>query len=281
MNDKLSREGVIEANRYVHSSIVEEYNNSPHFNPENKARVSSILDDLVDEMALNGREPNQIIDFCCGTGFIVDLVKNSFARVVGVDVTQEMLDKVDISSGNIELFNCAAENTPFDDNSFDMATAYSCLDHLLNYEEFFAEAYRVLKPGGILYIDLNPNRAFWHMLKTVQHMPELHENLSREIYNTLNNDERNSKKYNIDIDRLVMAEPIKNHQFGFDDDEVRAVAKKIGFSKFKASYHWFLNEGIVLHEQSEDHASTINSYFQSILPASKSLFKYLGFVLTK
>lgn len=281
MKDKLSRDAVIEANQYVHSSIVDEYDESPHFRPENKQRVSENIDDIIATLAEQGHQPDKLIDFCCGTGFIIDLVKDKFRDVVGVDVTQEMLDKVNLDSGNIELFNCPAEQVPFEDNSFDMATAYSCLDHLLDCKAFLAEAYRVLKPGGMLYIDLNPNRLFWNMLVSMQGQADMSDNLKREIYNTLSNDERNSKKYNIDIDRLVMAEPIKNHDYGFDADEVKVIAESVGFSHFEASYHWFLNEGIVMHQQSAEQALGVNNYLQSIMPASKSMYKYLGFTLRK
>ena len=172
---------------------------------------------------------------------------------------------------------------PFEDNTFDMATAYSCLDHLINYDDFFAEAYRVLKPGGILYVDLNPNRFFWQALENASQTDSAaySQQLQTEIFNTLSNDKRNSSKYGIDIDQLVMAEPTKNYSHGFDAQEIGELATKIGFSKFEAQYHWFLTEGVVLHQQSAQDAKVINDYLQTLLPVTKDLFKYVGFILEK
>ncbi len=56
----------------------------------------------------------------CGTGFIINLSKDLFDELHEVDVTQAMLDKVDLSSGNIILHNKLAQELPFEDESFDM-----------------------------------------------------------------------------------------------------------------------------------------------------------------
>jgi ubiquinone/menaquinone biosynthesis C-methylase UbiE len=44
--------------------------------------------------------------------------------------------------------------------SVDMAGGYSVLHHLFNYYDAIDEITRVLKPGGILYIDFEPNSLF-------------------------------------------------------------------------------------------------------------------------
>ena len=75
-----------------------------------------------------------------------------------------MLDRVDRSSGNITLHNTSAEKVPFPDNHFDMVSAYSFLHHTEDYRKVLREVARVLKPGGICYVDLEPNKAFWDAL---------------------------------------------------------------------------------------------------------------------
>lgn len=277
----IDRKSVIEANRYVHSKIGDKYNDSPHFRPENQERVSQTIQQLVERLGESDLKAEQAIDFCCGTGFIINLISCLFERIVGVDVTQEMLDQVDTSSGNIELFNCLAEDVPFEDGQFSFATAYSCLDHLTSVEDFFAEAYRVLKPNGILYVDLNPNRAYWKNLKSLENQSIKSRNLQREVFNTLNNDKRNSDLYDLDIEQLVLAEPSKNFDFGFDPSEVENTAKKIGFRHFETRYHWFINQALVAGESPQETTEAIDAHLQSVLPASAGLYKYLAFVAQK
>ena len=151
------------------------------------------------------------------------------------DITDEMMEKVDLSLGNIELTNCQAESTPFEDCSFEMVTAYSFLDHVVDYSKVLREAYRVLRPSGIFYSDLNPNQEFNTMLENLSERfsSNLPDVINREILGGLKNGEYCSDKYGIDENMLTMAEPIKSFSKGFLAEEVRETAESIGFS---ASY---------------------------------------------
>ncbi len=79
-----------------------------------------------------------------------------------------MLARVDLSPGNITVQQGVVEQLPFDDDTFDLVTAYSFLDHLADHVAMIREAFRVLKPGGMLYVDLIPNRSFWNAVYSQQ-----------------------------------------------------------------------------------------------------------------
>jgi ubiquinone/menaquinone biosynthesis C-methylase UbiE len=276
------QQATIEANISVHTAAANKYNDSPHFNPENQAKVRKIIERLITQL------PQQftalsLIDFGCGSGFIINIVKDIFKEIQGVDVTQAMLDKIDLSSGNIQLTNGMAEDTPFADNRFHMATAYSFMDHLVDYKALLKEAYRVLKPGGIFYIDLNPNRYFWDALAEAEKDKKFtkSELLNKEIYATIHNDDRVSKMYNLDIDKLKQAEPIKNENCGFEPHEVINAAQTIGFTTTHFDLHWFVSQASVLHNKSFAIADEIDEHLTKLLPLSKHLFKYIRFIFQK
>ena len=282
MNDKskISRDAAIEANIYVHSSIVKQYDNEPHFRPENQKKVQNRLYELIGKLPQNNNL--RLLDFGCGTGFIINLIKDRFHRIDGVDVTQAMLDRIDTSSGNINLHRGPAEQTPFDDCVFDMTTAYSFMDHLVDYKELLKEAYRVLKPGGIFYIDLNPNRKFWQALQQVEDSKEeTHQFVRDEVYAAIHNDERVSEQYHIDKEKLIMAEPEKTQASGFNADEVLASAREVGFSEVNVRYHWYLAQAKVMHQKSFQTADDIDEHLQHLLPLTGHLYKYLEFVFVK
>jgi len=282
MNSKTStsREDAIKANIYVHSSIVSQYENEPHFRPENQIKVKERLLELMER--LPEKSHSRLLDFGCGTGFIINLIKDHFERIDGVDVTQAMLDRIDTSSGNIFLHQGPAESTPFEDSVFDMASAYSFMDHLADYKELLLEAHRVLKPGGILYIDLNPNQKYWLALEQLDKQPDgLHPFVMDEIYAAIHNDERVSKQYNIDKNTLVMAEPAKTQAFGFDADEVLSAAREIGYSNVYAHYHWYLAQAKVMHQQSFEVADYIDEHLRRLSPLTDHLYKYLEFTFVK
>lgn len=279
----VSREEAIKANIYVHAFLANagEYNKSPHFRPENQEKVRNILLRLTAAC----REKNKVIDFGCGTGFMIHLMHDLFKEVHGVDVTQDMMKQVDLSSGNVTLHESMAECTPFAAETFDFATAYSFMDHLVDYHAFLQEAYRVLKKGGVFYSDLNPNRDFIMAIAGAEKLaggvlpitPIVH----REIQGALHNGEHYQEQFGMNAELLEKAEPIKTHDRGFSAVEVLEAARKIGFSDCRVEFEWFLGQAKVMHEQSRVDVDTVETYLNAVLPVSSHLFKYLRFVFVK
>jgi hypothetical protein len=75
----------LEENKYVHSLLVEggEYQKTPHFRPENIAEGTCAL-----VLSLTGdvnKADSKAIDFGCDTEFMIDLMKDRFGEVHGVD----------------------------------------------------------------------------------------------------------------------------------------------------------------------------------------------------
>lgn len=283
-DEKFNQE-TLNANIYVHAFLANtgEYQKSPHFRPENKAKVRAIIE-RVTQPLLN-KHPRKAIDFGCGTGFVIDLMRDKFDEIHGVDITQDMMKYVDLSSGNVFLHKSIAEHTPFESNTFDFATAYSFMDHLVDYQVFLQEAYRVLKPGGIFYTDLNPNRGFIAAMdnaeKKFRNTQDLSPIVQREITGALHNGQYYKDNFGMDADMLEKAEPIKSVDKGFDAKETIETAKEIGFSQCFVEYEWFLGQAKVMHEQSLADSAVVEAYLNSVLPASDHLFKYLRFIFLK
>lgn len=281
MSQPVNRE-TLEANKYVHSLLVEtgEYQRSPHFRPENIAKVRALVVSLTKDVDTSA---SSAIDFGCGTGFMIDIMKDRFSEVHGVDITQAMMREVDLSSGNVFLHEALAEQTPFPDDHFDFATAYSFMDHLCNAGEFLREVHRVLKPGGVFFAGLNPNRDFIAAMDAAEQnaVMGISPIVTREINGALHNGEYYAENFGVDGAMLDKAEPIKALQKGFDAKEMYDLALSIGFGACRIDYDWFLGQGKVMHEQSFDRADHIGEYLSSILPISSPLFKYLNFIFTK
>ena len=277
---KVTRAEALEANIAVHGRLAEmgEYNKSPHFLPENQAKVRGVLQGLIASLTSSGE--TRMLDFGCGTGFMIHLAHDLVDAIDGIDITQNMLDQVDTTLGNITLTLGEAEHTPYPDNTFDLATAYSFMDHLYDYRPFLAEAYRVLKPGGVLYVDLNPNRAFIDGLAAlVERGVEINSpHVLKEIKGALHNADVYDEAFGIDGETLTNAEPGKSFDRGFDGYEVASEAKRIGFSSFDVHHDWFFSEGVVLHQQAEGHAAVVDDYLRMLLPHTSMFYKYLRFV---
>ena len=272
---------ILQANQLVHSKLIAsgDYLKSPHLFPENKSRVRKLILNLINLCPAR----QKLIDFGCGTGFMLELTNDLFSELYGVDITQDMLDLVDTSCGNIILVDSVAEDTPFDADSFDFATAYSFMDHLADYRAFLREAYRILKNGGIFYSDLNPNREFITSLETLSakySSQDLNALLLKEINGALRNGEFYQNNFAIDADILDLAEPGKSVNKGFDAREVVEAAYEIGFSDVKVEHHWFLGQAKV-QNTSQEAAECIESFLHSLMPHTSNLFKYHRYILKK
>lgn len=280
-DSKYDPNAVVSANVAVHSAMAATYNEKePHFRPENQQQVRAVIQRVADDVG-HGR----LLDLGCGTGFIINLAKDLFKEIHGVDITQAMLDRVDVSSGNIILHNRQCEELPFDAGTFDAVTAYSFLDHLADYSVVLAEAYRVLRPGGKLYADLLPNKRFWDEVNLVGERDQANSDMQplvrREVQMLKSQHEMVQDEYDIKGETFLQAEPWKTATRGISSLDFAAIAHGIGFSDVQITFQWYLGQGNVLHGQGAEAAQEVENYLRSVLPVSECLFKYLRVVLTR
>jgi len=90
----------------------------------------------------------------CGRGEILKNFKELGLEVVGMDISPEAT-KFD-NGLDVKLCDIENEALPFDDNTFDVIYSKSFIEHLYYPERYLEEAYRVLKPNGIL-LTLTPD----------------------------------------------------------------------------------------------------------------------------
>ena len=276
MSEKYPPEKIKKANVEYHARMANSYDREqPHYRPENIKRVEGVIRNLAETYG-----NLSLLDVGCGTGFILNIAKKYFNRVVGIDITQAMLDKVDLSSGNVELRLTESSKMPFDDAAFDICTAYGFLHHLPELESTFKEIFRCLKYGGVFYADQDPNCYCW---KEVDKLGEekYSEILQSEISSMRNIQVELKRKYDLDENIVKLAEFQKLIGGGMREESIDRTLRRVGFSEVHFEYQWFLGQGYVLHNISEEAANHIENHLRRLLPLSRNLFKYLSFVAKK
>jgi len=97
-----------------------------------------------------------VLDVGCGLGestfLLRDRLDRTTSKLVGLDITERHIDlAIARRVGDRPEFMVGdATDMPFDDASFDRILALECAFHFPDRRRFFAEALRVLRPGGVL-----------------------------------------------------------------------------------------------------------------------------------
>lgn len=112
---------------------------------------NGILMDLVPE-----RPRGLALDLGCGTGVMLDHLGRRFPRVLGLDISQEMLEGYDLSrlrAGlTVSLLRGDMSALPLSDGSVDVIVCRSALHHMEDEAAVLREIARVLKPDGRLVL---------------------------------------------------------------------------------------------------------------------------------
>jgi ubiquinone/menaquinone biosynthesis C-methylase UbiE len=105
------------------------------------------------------------LDVATGTGNTALALAPFVRRVVGVDLTREMLDQARRVTAERKVENAEwvlgdACRLPFPDSSFDVYTVRAAPHHFHDFDGFLSEALRVLKPGRVAaFVDCAPPAA--------------------------------------------------------------------------------------------------------------------------
>jgi SAM-dependent methyltransferase len=112
---------------------------------------------IVDFAGFSRAEGKEVLEIGTGAGTdFANWVRHG-AAATGVDLTKAAIEltrqrlEVDgIDPDSYRLLVADAEDLPFDENRFDIVYSWGVLHHSPDTELAFKEAFRVLKPGGVL-----------------------------------------------------------------------------------------------------------------------------------
>lgn len=107
-------------------------------------------DKMVDYLISFANNNSIALDVATGNGQIAHKLSRVFEKVFATDISQKQLDNA-IQVENVVYRLESAEKTSFEDKSFDLITVAQAV-HWFDFDLFYKEIYRILKPDGIFAI---------------------------------------------------------------------------------------------------------------------------------
>lgn len=103
---------------------------------------------------------SEILDIGCGTGAMLDELA-PFGHVTGADFAPEALAFCRQRGSHYPLTRADVRRLPFASDSFDVVTAMDIIEHIDNDKAASAEIFRVLRPGGRLFVTVPAFQSLW------------------------------------------------------------------------------------------------------------------------
>ncbi len=150
----VSTDGVVTGNTY------DKYGSSNPFVKRMMAGFEGTLDELFARA-----DPRSLLDVGCGEGVLVHKWAQRLEgrRVVGIDLEEESIQAgwAERQAPNLEYQVMRAENLPFADSEFDLASAIEVLEHVPDPEHTVAEMARCAERHLLVSV---PREPLWRML---------------------------------------------------------------------------------------------------------------------
>lgn len=155
----------LEHNIAVHNKIAKKYEaiHGEIYNEVEQARLRGKLSQALTHVT-TGASSITALDFGCGAGNLTKHLTDLGCTVIAADVSTGFLDLVASRSYEKPVHRLQLNGVDLQgvkDESVDLIAMYSVLHHVPDYLSLMKEFARVLKPGGIVYIDHEASSSAW------------------------------------------------------------------------------------------------------------------------
>ncbi len=182
-------------------------------------------------LAQVGASPKTLLDVCCGTGAVAELLAKEGYQVTGFDLSREMIEAARAKGSGIEYFVADASEVDLG-RTFDAAYSFfDSLNYITEPERLGMAVKRVaahLPEGGTFVFDVNTAYAFERRMFDQTDMKKS----TRLKYKWVGDYDRAAKIIRVQMDFWLDGRPFSevHVQRAYSDDEIRSFLSEAGFS---------------------------------------------------
>ena len=127
----------------------------PYTTAQLRRRGKEYAKEVLKATNKHGINLENFLELGCYDGLVSAAIKREGKNAIAVDIRTDGFDEKAKSDG-VKFYEMDATNLDFEDESFDVVFSYAALEHFDRPDKVFDEAIRVLRPGGMFYLNFGP-----------------------------------------------------------------------------------------------------------------------------
>ncbi|MEJ2701750.1 MAG: methyltransferase domain-containing protein [Sedimentisphaerales bacterium] len=156
----------IQFNKQVNDEVSRKYErrHGEIFNAIEQERLKKVLQTAIAAVRTQAKPP-KALDYGCGSGNLTRHLIELGMETTSADISEGFLSLIERNFSQTGLSKTLAINgkdlSNVPSGEFDFTATYSVLHHVPDYLHIVKEMCRVLKPGGVIYIDHEVNESYY------------------------------------------------------------------------------------------------------------------------
>ncbi|MDD5239281.1 MAG: class I SAM-dependent methyltransferase [Candidatus Nanoarchaeia archaeon] len=177
---------------------------------------------IRNEYVKNFKKGCKVLSIGCGHGY--EMSELGIRKFVGIDISKNAIESARLLFPGSRFFvGDITKRTQFKDSEFDVCLMFETIEHLPDAKGALKEIYRILKPGGRVFI-ATPNRWRWVVFPIKYLIPEALKLFLIKLF--IGGERYTIHHYSAEISKKLK---IKQHVHEFSAGELAGLAGNVGY----------------------------------------------------